>query len=132
MVSLSPDRGPTPSRSRRNRAMLTLALALTSAVAPPADPTEPPPAAMDEEDRWVLLRAREWMARVGLGDGSGWEGDVAAGLRDAAPLAATDPQIRELEPLLRSVASAAPRGIFADDAPAPASWTFAWLDFDGD
>jgi hypothetical protein len=105
---------------------LALVISSAAAAAPTGDSSE--------EDRWLLLRAREWMARIGLSEG-GWDGDVAAGLRDAGPLPPTDPLIRELEPLLRTVARDAPLGLFRPQGPVPVpdpSWTFAWLDVDGD
>ncbi|HSM92996.1 MAG TPA: hypothetical protein VLT47_08895 [Anaeromyxobacteraceae bacterium] len=124
--------------------MMALVLALSFAAAPPSPAFGGPPvpaisamptAAQDEEDRWVLLRSRQWMARVGLGSGSGWDGDVAAGIRDAAPLSPTDPLVRELEPLLRRVASEAPPGLAPAREPGPIpdpGWTLAWRDVDGD
>jgi hypothetical protein len=126
--------------------MMALALALSVAASPPSPPggersVAPGPApsaesaAARDEDRWVFLRARHWMARIGIAGDDGWDGDVAAGLRDAAPLAPENPLIPELRPLLRSVAREAPKGLVAqeEEGPIPGpGWTLAWLDVDGD
>jgi len=81
-----------------------------------------------DDDRWLLQQARESMFKVGIEH----SGDDTVGLTGAVALSPTDPQVRELEPLLDAVARAAPKGIVAGDRPNPEQWRYAWLDIDGD
>jgi hypothetical protein len=90
------------------------------------------PSRVSAEDLWILLRAREWMFRLGSDE---WSGDIAAGIKDAPALLGTDPALRELKPLLTSIATREPASIAPRQAPEQIPrpwWKLAWVDVDGD